>query len=167
MKRFLFFMLALLPVIAIAKKPKNVRLAIVSPQYKDPAVFQDDNVTFEFSWDSSDIGVNVKISNNTDSRIYIEWENSRLDDEPICFGSDNSFTYRDQKPDEVVHSGSYSKRFVARKSQFENEYRRLFYWDSTFKKYGESSAVPIIIPVKIGDNVTDYSFQIKVVSDKE
>lgn len=149
-----------------AKKPKNVRLVVVSPTYSDPAVYDADSVKFEFGWSRSDIGIDVTIHNNTNSRIYVEWENTRLDDEPICFGNDNSFTYRDTKPDEVIHKGSYSKKFVAKKRQFEIETLRLFYWQ-TFKEYGESARCPLIIPIRFGDKVVDFSFELQVISDKE
>ena len=149
----------------VAKKPKNIRLAVVSPVYSDVGVYETDSLIFRFSWSSgSDIGVDVTIENNSQSRVYIEWSNTRLDDEPICFGTDNVFTYQNTKPDEVIHKGSKARRFVARQSQFSNEYKQLFYWDE-IKKYGHSMKRDIIIPIKQNGVTYDHVITLQVISD--
>ncbi len=164
MKKLLFTLLIMLPLMAIAKKHKDTRLIVEAPVFSETASFEVDSIRFSFEWKSySDIGVKVTIDNNTTSRIYVEWNNTRLRDEPICFGDDNSFTYRDSKPDEVIHRGSYARRFIARQSQFENESKRLFNWE-TFEEFGSSAVCKLIIPIKRDNKVTDYLIELRVVA---
>ena len=167
MKRLLFLMLAFLPVLVSAKSPKNMKLVMVKPIYNGQCTYNDWGAVISFEWSEyKNYGVTVNIKNETDSRIYVEWENARIDDEPICFSTDNSFTYQNQKPDEVVHSGSECKRFIAKRSEFEIEGRDFFHM-SILKEYGSSEEVDFIIPVRFKDKTEDYKFSLKVVADKE
>lgn len=165
MKRIVFLILVIIPLFAIAKKPKNLRLVMKEPVKTETCFFEDWSINVSFEWSEyKNYGVTVYIKNITDSRICVEWENARIDDEQICFGNDNSFTYRDKKPDEVVHSGSQCKRFIARRSEFEVDGRSLFYI-SNINEYSGSGGRDFIIPIRIGDEVTDYKFTLEVIGD--
>ena len=118
------------------------------PVKTETCFFEDWSINVSFEWSEyKNYGVTVYIKNITDSRICVEWENARIDDEQICFGNDNSFTYRDKKPDEVVHSGSQCKRI------------------SNINEYSGSGGRDFIIPIRIGDEVTDYKFTLEVIGD--
>lgn len=143
---------------------KQVRLVVEEPVSSDSPIYEDNLVRFSFSWDYwSDIGLDVTIENKTQQRIYVEWENARIKDEPIVFGDDYKLFAHREKPDEVIHIGSKSKRFIARVSQVDNDGLRLFYWN-TFKKYGESAICHVIIPIRFDNKTVDYKIGLKVKS---
>lgn len=161
----------LMPVAVIyAKKPKvrNERIIVVSPVLSEDATYSVDSIQFKFGWKSyKDFGIDVTISNDKDSCIFVEWNNVRLGDEPICFGTDNSFTYTDKKYDEIVYDGSYTKKFIAKQSQFNNiEFARLFHWD-IYKKEGRSAKIEVIIPIKSMGKTTVYRIKTMIMADIE
>lgn len=167
MKRILIFIIALVPIFAFAKRPKNVRLVMTKPIYNEQCVYNDWGAVISFEWnDYKNYGVTVSIKNETDSRIYVEWGNARIEDETVCFGNDNSLTYRDKKEDEVIHAGSTCERFIARQSEFEIDGREFFYMNM-IKRYGDSGERDIIIPIRFEDKTIDYRFSLKVIADTE
>lgn len=159
MKRFLIFAFLLMP---LAINARGYKLIMKEPVQREDCVYNDWSVVISFEWSEyKNYGITVNIKNESDSRIYVEWENARIEDEPICFGNDNSFTYRDRKADEVVHAGSTCKRFIARQSEMEIDGRELFY-TKYVNAYGEAGCRDFIIPIRIGDEVRDYKFKLTV-----
>ena len=127
--------------------------------------FSDNGVTIYFEWSEyKNYGITLIVKNETKERIYIEWSNARIEDEPICFGNDNSFTYLNSKPDEVIHAGSTCERFITRQSEFETEGREFFYL-SYLKKYNTAGSRSVIIPIKRGSDTKDYRFMLGVVGE--
>lgn len=167
MKRILLLLAVIIPLACQAKKLKNLRLVLESPVQSEIAAFTSDSITFEFDWDRfRNFGITMSISNNTKGRVYIEWNNMRIDDERIAFGSDNMLSYQNDKADEVIHSGSRCVRFVAPWGQFSNRYRQMFYIKG-IKKFNESGIRTLIVPIRFDKDVVDYRFEIKVVADKD
>ena len=159
MKKFLLFFILF---VSLGVSARDYKLVMLEPIQNETCVFNGFSFSISFEWSEyENYGVTVIVKNESDSRIYVEWENARIEDEPICFGTDNSFSYRDRKPDEVVHSGSRCKRFIARQSQFKYEGRELFH-KKWAKERGISEKVVIIIPVRSGEKVKDYRFTLAV-----
>ena len=157
----------LLPVLLPAKRPKNVRMVMTEPVMREDCTYSDYVATIAFSWSEyRNYGVTVTVSNETDSRIYVEWGNARIDDEPVCFGNDNMLTYRDRKEDEVVHVGSKCQRLIVRQSELEIDGRDFFPM-RLLREYGRSGGRTVIIPVRHGEEVTDYVFKLEAVADRQ
>lgn len=160
MKKLIFFLV--MSFISLGVSSKNYKLVMAEPIRNENCIYNDWSVVISFEWSEyKNYGVTVIVKNESDSRIYIEWENARIDDEPICFGNDNLLSYKDRKPDEIVHAGSQSKRFIARQSEFEYDGRKLFYLKN-LDVYGETGRRTLIIPIRIGDEIKDYRFALAV-----
>lgn len=121
--------------------------------------FEDESVRFDFEWHSyAPYFLKVKIKNKTDERITVEWENARLLDAPICFKSDNMFSFNNPKPDEVIHAGSVSEKEIGERES--PEYRFLIFKESSIKMYGKSTN-EIILPIKYpSGKIVDYKIYI-------
>ena len=165
MKKTFIFLFALLASMSFAKKPKNIRLVMVSPISSETPVYENDSIRFEFEWrDYKNYGIYIKIINSKTSRIYVEWENARVQNERLCFGDDNIITYKQKREDEVIHASSYSRKFVGRKSDFTGRDTQIFPM-SKVKETGESECREIILPIKHEDKTTDYRFALKIIGD--
>ena len=159
MKRLIIFALLLMPLMINAR---GYKLIMKEPVEMEDCVYNDWSVVISFEWSEyKNFGITVNIKNESDKRIYVEWENARIEDEPICFDNDNSFTYRDRKADEVVHAGSTCRRFIARQSEMEIDGREFFYTKHA-KEFGEAGGRDIIIPIRIGEEVKDYKFTLAI-----
>lgn len=159
MKRLIIFALLLMPLMINAR---GYKLIMKEPVEREDCVYNDWSVVISFEWSEyKNFGITVNIKNESDKRIYVEWENTRIEDEPICFDNDNSFTYRDRKADEVVHAGSTCRRFIARQSEMEIDGREFFYTKHA-KEFGEAGGRDIIIPIRIGEEVKDYKFTLAI-----
>lgn len=144
MKRFLFFFLLF---VSLGIYAKEYRLSCkVDGVNIDGPYYENDSVRFDFEYRAySPHFLNVRIKNKMQKRITIEWENARLGDSQICFGSDNVFSYNNHKPEEVIHAGSQLEKEIGERE--DPEYRSLVFYESSIKKYGRS-VVSVIIPVR-------------------
>lgn len=95
--------------------------------------------------------------NSTDERIFIEWENARLNSDKIIFGDDTRLTMRDTKADEAVspHGNSITRQIAALKQIQPDITYALFpaSVDKVLKKeLGKKGTVEVKIPIRFMDN---------------
>lgn len=70
----------------------------------------------------TDATIIISINNKSANRIYIEWQNARMNGDEVGFGSDSATSFRYVKPDEAVSPNSASVlRSVFAKNQFSVE----------------------------------------------
>lgn len=154
MKKLLILMMVILMPMALQAKEYELYCSIGDVSTGGP-FFEDDSVRFEFEWHSfAPHFLKVRIKNKTQSRITVEWENARLCQTPICFRSDNIFTFNNQKPDEVVHAKSTSEKEIGERE--DPDYMSPLFFDSSIKDHGESVS-SVIIPIKFpSGKIIDY-----------
>ena len=151
-KLILFALMALLPMVASAKEYELY--CSVNDKSTGGPFFEDSSVRFEFRYIPFSYFIKVKVINKTNERIYIEWENARISDRQICFGTDNAFSFNNTKSDEVVHSKSSSQKEVGRR--VDPEYMGPLFHESSLKNGGRS-VNSIIIPIKYpSGKIIDY-----------
>lgn len=133
-------------------------------QSKD-CVYEDSIAKFEFY--PKEYFVGVEVTNNMNERIYIEWENARLNGGKVVFDDDSRLLMNEKKEDEVVISNEKSvKRSITSSYKIlSNTILPLYYkkdmkkdWKKTGKGYSTTS---IIIPIKYGNKIIDYKFKLK------
>lgn len=128
--------------------------------------FEDDNIQMSFSLSYGNFKFQLK--NKTPNRIYIEWENSRVDNEKPIFGEDNKITAKQKKEDEAVSGESSSiERSLFKENPlaaFSSSWAIPAYANGllSLKKLGGSS-VSLLIPIRFMDNTTkDYKLMVNI-----
>ena len=95
--------------------------------------------------------------NATDERIFIEWENARMNGDKVIFGDDTRLTMRNPKADEAVspHGNSIIRK-IASISQIHPDITYALFpasVDKVLKKeLGKKGSVEVKIPVRFADN---------------
>ena len=173
-KLFTLLLLLILPAITMAQgkrndfyhKSKKVMVypyEVVKRYESDSIIFQDSiiRVAFEFEYIPLN-GVKylmLDILNRTDERIYVEWENVRLNKNKIKFVLDSSHKKDLKIEDECIIGGESSgyrfieKDFSVTSSKVENG-------DIYLRKWGDTD-FQVILPIKIGEKIRDYKFNFK------
>ncbi len=95
--------------------------------------------------------------NKTDERIYIEWENARMNGDKIIFGDDTRITMRNPKADEAVSPhGNSIIREIASISQIKPDITYALFpasVDKVLKKeLGKKGTIEVKIPIRFMDN---------------
>ena len=148
--------------IAAKKKPKPIfkyKIEVTSTPSE-----KGQQITFD-AYGSEYLGYwirNFVVKNNTDERIYIEWENSRLDGSRIVFGDDSYISMRNPKADEAVsaHSTSISREISGEK-KIDLDYQLEIYDVRYLKKNaGMKDNTYIKIPIRYMDGTIE-EFDIK------
>ena len=96
-----------------------------------------------------------QVENKTDDRIYIEWENARIDGGKVVFGDDRFITKDNPKADEAVssHSKSLSRDITYNTS---GDYLiPLFRVKELKKDIGTKRHMFLTIPIRYMDNTID------------
>lgn len=125
--------------------------------------FEDDSVRFEFDYSMylHPKFLTVNIKNKTDSRLYVEWENARINDDQICFKTDNAFSFNNPKPDEVIHANSESTKEIGNRQYFNKGSVNLFN-ESSIKAHGRSLQ-ELILPIRYASGkIIDYKVYVCV-----
>lgn len=166
----LFIFLSVSPKNIQAKDPnlsRAIKRMLVSPyqntkRYEsDTLIYRDSiiDVTFDLLSEPyrrfSTIG--IKLKNKTGGRLYIEWENARLDNRKVVFGHDYIYKQNDIKADECVIHGE------------ESEFMYLFYRDGSsiendnflYKHSWGTKDLNLILPIRIKEKELDYKFTIR------
>lgn len=96
-------------------------------------------------------------NNGTDERIFIEWENSRLNGGKVIFGDDTRLSMRNPKADEAVSPhGCSIIRKIASMNQIHPEITYALFPASVDKvlrkELGKKGTVEVKIPVRFADN---------------
>ena len=101
---------------------------------------------------------NFKVKNGTDERIYIEWENARLDFSRVVFGDDNRISMRNPKADEAVssHESSISRDITGEKKIGDGYQIELYdVRDLKKKNLGSKDRTYITIPIRYMDGTVE------------
>ena len=158
MSRFILFILLTIPQVIYAQK---YRLNVESPCYSDTATFENDSIKCVFEWSSiTNNSLELTITNKLNSRIYVEWENVRIDDEPICFETDTKFTYKQKKENDAVAQGGKTKKEIQTYNLFESALFHMFY-KSNIKKKGYDER-RINLSIKYQTESIDYPIVLRL-----
>jgi len=101
---------------------------------------------------------NFEVKNGTDERIYIEWENARLDRSRVVFGDDSSISMRNPKADEAVSPHELSiSREITGENKIGDDYQIELYNVRNLKKnyLGSKARTYITIPIRYMDGTVE------------
>lgn len=100
---------------------------------------------------------NFMVRNGTDERIYIEWENSRLDGSRIVFGDDSRLSMGNPKADEAVsaHESSVYRSITGEKKIGSNYQSPLYYERDLKKNIGTKDTTSIKISIRYMDGTIE------------
>ena len=141
---------------------KKVKIMLLQPYESSELKFSDSKVDIEFSPVYGLDGyyfINVIVSNKTEKRIYIEWDNARINGSKAVFNDDRKLFLNNSKSDEVVISGekSESRSIMPKENVGDDRLYPFFYNNSN-----GFSNIPIILPIRYSnDDVIDYKFTIQ------
>lgn len=174
MRRWLLIILSLVSLYAFAQSDRKdfyhrSKKAMVYPyenvkRYEsDSIIYQDDSirVTFEFEYIPLN-GVKylmIDILNRTDNRIYVEWENVRLNQTKFKFLFDSLHKDDLKKEDECIFGGESSgyrfleKDFNVTSSKVDNK-------EIYLRKRGDTE-LQVRLPIRFQDKTKDYKFIFK------
>lgn len=161
MRKMLLLMAIIVPIVTFAQRKafveKITNACLISPYYSELHAYENDSVSVVFNF--SRYFIEVEVFNKTDNRIYIEWENARLDDSKVVFDDDRPITMGLKKEEEVVASRRSSEsRKITKKSKFIGD---TLYELINLKKY-ESIDFDVLLPIRFGDKSVDYQFKLCV-----
>lgn len=167
MKKYVYLILILLVtcVTASAKKPKPViKWSLeVTNELSDKAKL----ITFECrASEYYDRFISsFHINNETDERVFIEWENARVDNSRIVFGDDNRLTMKNPKADEAVspHSSSISRQITGERFVYSDFMLPLYRPKDLKKDLGSKNYRDVKIPIRYSDGkVVEYELKFAV-----
>ena len=130
-------------------KMNAVKLTCISSSY-------DENFLTIYLW------------NNTDERIFIEWENARCQSGKVVFGDDRRITMNNAKADEAISANSHSltKEVTSADNIMSDDIIPLF--RTKYLQDGIDKYVKIKIPVRFADgNVEEYDFYVRLYWESE
>lgn len=141
----------------------KIHTLMVEPVMNEDMVFDTDSIQVKFKWLEYDATINVSVSNKTDDRIYIEWENARLDNARIAFGDDSRLSMMNPKADETITAKSKSiTRMLFAESWVFSDY---VYYPLDKDKIMKQGGMPVdlILPIRFNDGKTkDYKFKLHI-----
>lgn len=169
MKYKLLFLLLFIVNMAYSKDRWSVETIFIEPVETNNYAYTVDSLTFEilpsFYGGGNKGAIYFDVLNNSSNRIYIEWENARLEDSQIVFSDDRMLEINKPKQEEVVMSGeqSISKELIPRRYVFSNSPIGPL-WEKSLLKKGYNQTASLIIPIRKANKKTkDYKFKIKFV----
>lgn len=178
MKRIfiLTFLLTFIFKVNAKESPYIIDLKMLSPIENDSWCFSDDSLDINITipkaltkaynaWKN----IEFYLTNKTENRIYIEWENARIMGQKPAFGTDTKLTVRNKKEDEVVVAGLNS---IPRTLLIE-DYRGLSGlfgettytspWDPDSLKKEGTKIFDFILPIRFEDGkTTDFKFKLLI-----
>lgn len=165
---FLTLVLLTISITTNAKKPKPKLMSSIEITSKH----SDKGKRVSFDWYASEYLPMItyfRCKNNTDERIFIEWENARMEgNDKIVFGSDSQLTMNNPKSDEAVSPKSNSiERNLT--SSFYMSYPIatnggcVFNYKKLKKNIGNKEIRFLKIPIRFSDNtIEEYKITIGV-----
>ena len=147
---------------ANAKKPKKVfKYNAIITNYSEISD-KARQITFDFElspYDQSWLRSFV-VRNDLSERIYVEWENARVDNSRVVFGEDRRLMMNLQKADEAISPNSNSiVRHITGEKYIETNYIRPLFVSSYLKKHvGVKEHVYLKLPIRYMDNKIDEIF---------
>lgn len=105
----------------------------------------------------------IYIKNETNERIFIEWENARCDGGKIVFSDDRRITMNNPKVDEAVSANSESlRREITSLNHIGSDYIVPLFRTKSLKE-GIDDIVSLKIPIKFVDGkVEEYTFNVRL-----
>ncbi|MBR3496311.1 MAG: hypothetical protein IKH37_06235 [Prevotella sp.] len=165
-KLFLLTMLVFAFSLSVnAKKPKPVfkyQLNVTSKTSErgNLIIFSAEAKDWDVSWIND-----FTVKNNTDERIFIEWENARVTNSRVIFGDDRRISMGNPKADEAVsaHGSSISREITGETYIGSNYVLPLFRPKKLKKNIGSKDYVFFMIPIRYGDNtVEEFELELTV-----
>lgn len=130
------------------------------------STYQDSLVSINFSLYDDCSFLHVMISNKTNDRIAVEWENTKIFNEQVCFSNDSRLTMGRAKQDEVIMSGSYtSKNILPKGNVLSSSVIPLL--NSKSLKKGETRGLYVTIPIKYKGKIYDIEVSLTASAVKE
>lgn len=158
MRKLLIALLLLAPVTMAAKGIKIMVKAsdAVVEQYTDSVL------SIKFRAEYTQSFIIAEITNNTEGRIEIEWENAKFESERIIFSDDSPLTMNNKKENEVIYGGDKLKKTFTSKKFYSERLLEVFsiYSKKTIKKNGGELKRTLILPVIHNGETTDYRFEL-------
>lgn len=116
-----------------------------------------ESVEFYAEYSSNSFVENFKVYNNTNERIYIEWENARCDYGKVVFDDDRRINMNNAKQDEAVSPNSYSiSRDITSMNRVGNDNIYPLFNEKNLKD-GKNCYVFLLIPIRFSDGtVVEY-----------
>lgn len=128
--------------------------------------YRDSLVSISFSLSDNCSFLRVRISNETNERIAVEWENTKIFNDQICFDNDSRFTMGREKQDEVIMKGGYTAKYLLPKGNvFSSRIIPLF--DTKPLKKGETRGTYVTIPIKYKGKTYDIEIMLTASAVKE
>lgn len=111
------------------------------------------------NFDVSEKALYLIIHNKTNKRIYLEWENFRIDNSAIAFDTDRRIKMDEPKSDEVIFPGNNSTHnYLIPKKAIDDSYISAWWDIDKIKKMGEQFSKVIICYVTICSFVLSSTF---------
>ena len=130
------------------------------------STYRDSIVSISFSLYDNCSFLHVMISNNTNERIAVEWENAKIFGDQVCFDNDSRLTMGRAKQDEVIMKGDYiSKNLLPKGNVLSSRVMPLF--QTKPLKKGETRGTYVTIPVKYKGKTYDIEIQLTASAVKE
>lgn len=161
MRKVIGFLVLFFISVSLSAKPKGYLSArIISPKVEGQTnKYEDDTIKVSFFPHRNYL--EIEIFNKTKERIYIEWENARIGNSAVAFGTDIKIKIDEPKANEVVYPESYSIRTeLFPKNNIDS---KVWMDIDEIQKKGEKFC-NIILPVIIGEKTKDYIFKIGIAS---
>lgn len=125
--------------------------------------YEDKKNKVEFVFLASYGDITFYMYNNNRERVYIEWENAKMNHSRIVFGDDSRLTMSRTKADEAVMGFSSSEtRDIYPQSYVSSDFVIPIY-DTEKVSGGEKASFSVVIPIRFEDGrVIDYNIHIDV-----
>ena len=158
MKKLLCFILVLFTACSIVNAKKVKPIQKTSFEVVSEHSEKGKQITFNcFISPLAPAFLSFECINNTDERIFIEWENARLRNDKIIFGDDSRITMTNPKADEAVSAhGSSIVRDIAGLGHIRTDLNVALFPGSVDKELkkeiGKKGTVEVKIPIRFMDN---------------
>ena len=159
---FCFCILSIIPIYSQNRDDlyKEIKVMMSQPVESNDLHYSDNKIDIIFVPVYKKDGyyfIGITIKNTTNDRLYIEWENFRIDGSKAVFDDDRRLFLNLEKRDEMVASGEESeyKEIMPKNNVGNNDIYPLFGDESIGKK-----DIPMIIPIRFKDDIVDYRFSI-------
>lgn len=168
MKKIITLLMVSFFILAIpceAKKPKGEVALEISPSNVMPYIYTDSIISVQVypTYDGSFFRINI--SNQTNGRIYVEWDNARIDNNKVLFSDDRPITMNLKKEDEVIMAGGsiYNKEITHKGKYYDSMGLLPLFKEKEMKKNNRAYNYNLILPIRLADgSIKDYAFKIKV-----
>ena len=162
MKKIFFLLVSVMLCATLSSKEKpQLSVRILYP-YSEGLTNEYEDSIIRVNFDVSEKALYLIIHNKTNSRIYLEWENFRIDNSAIAFDTDRRIKMDEPKSDEVIFpSNNSTHNYLIPKKAIDDSYISAWWDIDKIKKMGEQFS-KVIIPIRVNDKNIDYVFHIGV-----